>query len=695
MADLTEHITAQDELDSLADTAPVDILIVDDLPEKLIIYQSILEELGQNLITVRSGEEALKMVLQHEFAVILLDVNMPGMDGFETASLIRKRKKSAHTPIIFLTAFTDDVHAAQGYASGAVDYLPTPVVPEILKTKVKVFIELSQMRRKSALQAEERALRRAAEESARRSDFLVRVSEILPTSHSHTEIVQALVALPIPHLADVGMVWLADEPNRLDWAYEPEKRGEALDVKDLPWLKDAIDNVILSGHLSFINRMPAAFQPAELRYLQAALVLPLTVQGTARGVLILARNQQDAFPPNDIALASVLAERASIALENAMLFEQIQEADRRKDEFLGMLAHELRNPLGPIRNAVHLLKVIGAKEERSEELHNIIDRQVTHMSRLIDDLLDATRLARGQVLLRKERCDLSQIVRQTAEDYRTVFEGSGLHLEIDVSAEPVFVEGDMTRLVQMVGNLLHNAHKFTLTGGLVTVRLTQEKGAANIIVTDEGIGIDAKILPYVFDVFRQAEQGLDRTRGGLGLGLALVKGLVGLHDGQAIAHSDGPGKGASFTISLPITDMAAKKKKEVVEKPRSGREKYRILVIEDNRDTAESARMLLTLEGYDVKTAYNGSSGIETAKSFKPQVVLCDIGLPGMDGYQIARTIRNDPQLSGAYVIALTGYGRDEDQRQAREAGFDMHMTKPIDFSQLRHALGQIPARAS
>ena len=251
----------------------VNILIVDDLPENQMVYRSILEESGQNLMTARSGEDALKLVLQHEFAVILLDVNMPGMNGFEIATLIRSRKKSSRTPIIFLTAFTDEVRMAQGYASGAVDYLPTPVVPEIFKAKVRVFIELSQMRRQAASQAEERARRTAAE-----------------------------------------------------------------------------------------------------------------------------------------------------------------EADRRKDEFLGMLAHELRNPLGPILNAAHLLRRIAAGEPRLEEVGGIVDRQVKHMTRLIDDLLDATRLAHGKVLLKKERCDLAQIVRQTAEDYRSIFDASGQQLEIDVPA---------------------------------------------------------------------------------------------------------------------------------------------------------------------------------------------------------------------------------------------------------------------
>lgn len=518
---------------ALTGSERVNILAVDDLPQNRVVYESILEPLGHHLFIVGSGEEALKLLLKHEFAVILLDVNMPGMDGFETALLIRNRKKSARTPIIFLTAFADEMRIAQGYASGAVDYLPAPVVPEVLQAKVKVFVEMFQMRRQAALQAEEHAMRKAAEEAA-----------------------------------------------------------------------------------------------------------------------------------------------------------------RHKDEFLGMLAHELRNPLGPICNAVQLLNMIGPKEPRLMELNDIIDRQAKHMARLIDDLLDATRLAHGKVLLRKERCNLSEIVRRTAEDYRHIFEANNLQLIIDVPLTPLWVNGDPTRLVQLVGNLLHNAHKFTNAGGHVTVRLEHEKSRhiGRISVSDTGIGIDAKVLPYVFDVFRQADQELDRSRGGLGLGLALVKGLTELHGGEVSASSNGLGEGAEFTLRLPLESAAAELPvTQTITIPEG--EKYRILLIEDNQDTAESTRMLLNLEGYNVKTVGTGPAGLEAARQFHPQVVLCDIGLPGMDGYQIVRSIRQDESLASAYVIALTGYGRDQDQRQAFDAGFDLHLTKPIDYTSLRRTLAELPKR--
>jgi signal transduction histidine kinase/CheY-like chemotaxis protein len=693
---------------------PVKILVVDDLPEKLLAYRTLLEELGQHLITAASGEEALRLVLKHDFAVILLDVNLPGIDGFETAALIRQRKKSARTPIIFLTAFTDEMYAAQGYASGAVDYLPTPVVPEVLQAKVRVFIELYQMRRQAALQAEERAKRTAAEESARRSAFLAMASELFNRSQRPEDITRFLVEHTVPYLADMSLLWLDDANGgspRAEMAWmdaDGKIHSEPLpSLAAFPWFMKAVQRSAASGRFQLLPTLPAPAFVADdtislkIRQvftwprMESALLVPLSFRGQKRGMLAMVRRKrmENPYPPGDVSLATDLVSRASVALENAMLIEQVQEADRRKDEFLGMLAHELRNPLGPIRNATQLLQRINPQEPRVNELRDIIDRQVIHMVRLIDDLLDATRLAHGKILLRQERCELNRLVQQTVSDYHSIFDASGVNLIVEVPSAPVWMEGDPTRLVQSIGNLLHNAHKFTNPGGEVSVRLLWQKGqpAATISVRDNGIGIDAKMLPCIFDVFRQAEQGLDRSRGGLGLGLALVQGLVKLHGGSVVVASEGQGKGAEFTLSLPVVESPEVPIIADAIVPIPEGKKYRILVIEDNSDMAESARLLLSGEGYDVRTAHNGSEGLEIARAFQPEVILCDIGLPGMDGYQVARSIRQDLRLASAYVIALTGYGRDEDQRQAQEAGFDMHMIKPIDYNNLRRTLAHLP----
>jgi CheY-like chemotaxis protein len=656
------------------------ILLVDDRPANLLVYRTILEELGQTLMTANSGEEALKLVLRHDFAVILLDVNMPTLNGFDTAALIRKRRKSAATPIIFLTAFNDETNIAQGYASGAVDFMPTPVVPEVLKAKVRVFIELSQMRRQAALQAEERARREAAEVAARDFAFLAQVSEGLARSQSPAEFMKTLVALPVPHLADAALVWFrADRPaDAIEW-FSADAAIQA-SPEALTRLEPEVGRVLDDGR----PRVMTDYMGGAMAYAQ---ILPLIVQGEILGVVVLGTRASHAEVSP---LAIDLAHRASVVLENVMLMERIREADRRKDEFLGMLAHELRNPLAPIINCLQLQKMIDPADPRMGSIRETMDRQARHMGRLIDDLLDATRLAHGKILLRKERCNLNTVVKQTVEDYRNVIDASGLELDIDLPGDTIWVDGDPTRLVQAIGNLLHNAHKFSNPGGKVTVRLdTAEDGVtARVGVIDTGIGIERSMLSHVFDVFRQAEQGLDRSRGGLGLGLALVRGLTQLHGGEVQAFSAGLGEGAEFTITLPVADYAGATP-ALAAGTMSGGEKHRILVIEDNRDAADSIRMLLQHDGHDVNIAYTAQQGLERARDYQPDVIFCDIGLPVIDGYQVIQTIRQDGKLKDIFVVALTGYGREEDQKRAADAGFDMHLTKPIDYATLLKALGE------
>jgi PAS domain S-box-containing protein len=375
---------------------------------------------------------------------------------------------------------------------------------------------------------------------------------------------------------------------------------------------------------------------------------------------------------------------------------QLAEADRRKDEFLAMLGHELRNPLGPIRNAVQVLRLRGSADPVAQQSRDMIDRQATHMTRLIDDLLDVSRIAHGKVSLRKEVLDLVKVVRATAQDYRSGLEAAGLTLDLQLPDQPLWVRGDPTRLAQIVGNLLHNASKFTDPGGCVTVRVTraESEDTAVIAVRDTGIGMDRETLAEVFETFHQAENGRDRSRGGLGLGLALVKGLVTLHDGSVHAASEGPRHGSEITIRLPM--HRAPEPRKPTSRPSAIAERtYRILVIEDNSDAAESMKMLLGMVGHRVETAYTGANGVEAARAFHPQVVLCDIGLPGgMDGYAVARALRQEPALASAHLIALTGYAQEDDQRCAREAGFNQHMTKPVDFVELQTVLASLPMRS-
>jgi DNA-binding response OmpR family regulator len=360
--------------------------------------------------------------------------------------------------------------------------------------------------------------------------------------------------------------------------------------------------------------------------------------------------------------------------------EALREANRKKDEFLSMLAHELRNPLAPLTYGIHILGLPGTSSEVIARTRETLTRQVRHMTRIVDDLLDVSRITRGKLSLERQRVDLVPLVRQAAEDRRGTLDAEGIVLELDLPAVSIWAMADSTRVTQLLDNLLDNARKFTPRDGRVTVRLTQNAAAtdASIVVRDTGIGIEPALLPQVFDTFSQAEQSLDRSHGGLGLGLAVAKGLVELHGGTIAAASNGKGNGAEFTIRIPTEATAAPVEvAPVVDIPAT--KPLRVLIVEDNVDSAHILKTLLEYHGYQVSVAYNGPAGVSAAKSERPDVVLCDIGLPGMDGYAVAGELRQSPETVSAHLIAVTGYGRDSDKRKALESGFDMHLVKPVN----------------
>jgi signal transduction histidine kinase len=438
--------------------------------------------------------------------------------------------------------------------------------------------------------------------------------------------------------------------------------------------------------------------PGYTMGLDHVLILPLLARGRTLGALTLVlgpSGRRHGFV--DLALADDLAGRAAIALDNTRLYEDIQEANRRKNDFLAMLAHELRNPLAPIRNSVQVLHLLDLQNPQLVQARGMIDRQVTHLARLIEDLLDMSRLSRGRIVLRKVRLNLVQLIRATLDDYRRILETAGLMLELDLPEYPLFTHGDSTRLTQVLGNVLHNASKFTDAGGKVSVqvRRSEEGGRALISVRDTGIGIEPTMLSRIFETFSQADNSLHRSRGGLGLGLALVKGLVDLHGGEVNAFSEGLGQGVEIVIRLPLA-CSSEAPWPSHSADTEGGCSHRILVIEDNVDAAESMRMLLKLAGHQVEVAFQGGTGIQAARTFKPDVVLCDIGLPGsLDGYGVAKEFRRESEFDGVYLIASTGYGQEEDQKRCREAGFDAHLIKPVDFTQLQRLLSSLPARIS
>ncbi len=372
--------------------------------------------------------------------------------------------------------------------------------------------------------------------------------------------------------------------------------------------------------------------------------------------------------------------------------QALQEADRRKDEFLAMLAHELRNPLAPIRNAVEVLKRLAFPNSKLQWAREVIDRQVSHITRLVDDLLDISRIIRGKIMLQKVPVELATIIDQAVESTRSLIESQQHRLEVSLPAPPVRLEGDSVRLTQILSNLLNNAAKYTEKGGHIWLE-AQVKGNTLVLrVRDNGAGIPDTLLPYVFDLFTQAERTLDRSQGGLGIGLTLVRNLVELHGGRIEAKSAGPGKGAEFTVYLPgvleaAADMSPEVDGEAASKPATG---ARILVVDDNVDVAESMAVLLELEGHRVQTVYTAHAALETARTFRPEVVLLDIGLPGMDGYEVAKRLRTFPETRKVLLIALTGYGREEDRARSKAAGFDQHLVKPVEPETLNELIATL-----
>ena len=386
---------------------------------------------------------------------------------------------------------------------------------------------------------------------------------------------------------------------------------------------------------------------------------------------------------------------------------QLAEADHRKDEFLAMLAHELRNPLAPIRNAVQVLRLVGSPDPAAQRQKEIIDRQVAHMARLLDDLLDVSRITRGKIKLRKERLDLRAVIESAIDISRPATGEHGLELHAALPAEPLWVAGDLTRLEQILRNLITNAIKYTERGGRIWVEAQLENHtappAAVVRVRDTGVGIPREILPRIFDLFAQADQSLDRSQGGLGIGLTLVRRLVELHGGCVEAASDGPGCGSQFLIRLPLLDAdiaasgaaplpaAFERPGDLLEPHRNGNDHrtLKVLLVDDNVDSVQSLTELLRIWGYPVRVAYDGAAALELAASYQPDIVLLDIGLPGMNGYEVAGKLRELDFMRRAVLVALTGYGQAEDRRKSRDAGFDRHFTKPINLQELRVLLGQ------
>jgi len=507
----------------------VSILVVDDRADKLLAYEVMLAELNQDIVCARSGKEALRHLLQRDFAAILLDVNMPGLDGFETAALIRQRQRSETTPIIFVSAVNDTVsHISRGYSLGAVDYILTPVVPDILRAKIAVFVELFKKTEQIKRQAEERA-------------NLIR-----------------------------------------EQAKAERARAEA--------------------------------------------------------------------------------ERASAA----------------KDRFLAMLSHELRTPLTPVLASVFCLEQENNLSEGLRESLQLIRRNVELEARLIDDLLDLTRISKGKVQLSFEIVDAHRLLRNALEICQSEIEQKKLELRTEFEANKVYLQADPARLQQIFWNLIKNAVKFTPNGGKLSVRTTNNgEGQFCVEVEDSGCGIDSELLPKVFHAF---EQGARTQLGGLGLGLAISKALVEAHHGLINAQSDGRNQGARFTTLFPTCERNTTPKPNDAPRSTSERRSVRLLLVEDHEDTNRSLTRLLRRRGYDVYPAYDVRSALDLAATKQFDVLVSDIGLPDGSGTDLLKALRAKGEVLG---IALSGYGMEEDVRRSRDVGFSHHLVKPVDLNKL------------
>jgi signal transduction histidine kinase len=638
----------------MASELPVDILLVDDNVENLVALQAILEHPGQRLVTATSGRDALRALLRQDFAVVLLDVNMPLVDGFETAALIRDRPRSRHTPIIFVTAFGEDEHLARAYALGAVDFIRTPVVPEILRAKISVFVELF----------------RKSEEIARQSGFLHRRAEQL---HRLTD---AALAVTAAGSID-GILAVTTQQAR-----------------DILHVRGAAAAVTLGGRR---RHQSQTGEELSQRHVAMPTAWLLGADGTSVGWLRVWGTQEGAFSSEDDAVLRQLAHMASIAIQNSVFAEE-REANAFKDEFLATVSHELRTPLSAIVTWARLLRDRTLDGPAMVRGLDVIERNARAQTRLVDDLLDMSRIMTGKMSLDPRPVDVRPLIASVLESNRAEAETRKVELSWLEPASATVVLADPDRLQQILGNLLTNAMKFTPRGGRIDVLLIEHGQDAEIRVHDTGSGIDPTFLPHVFDRFRQADSTTTRAHRGLGLGLAIVRQLVELHGGSVHAESPGEGRGAAFSVRIPKALPAAAPggtrpqlhAEDVREPPAlTG---MRLLLVEDEQDAREALTLLLVRAGAQVRGTPTVQGARLVLEQWIPDAVVSDIGLPGEDGYALLPTIKALETRSGRPLptIALTAYARPQDRARATASGFTRYIVKPVDADDLLATLAEL-----
>jgi signal transduction histidine kinase len=649
---------------------PVKLLLVDDIDDNLVALEALLRQPDLEIHTARSGNEALELLLLHDFALAILDVQMPEMDGFGLAELMRGTERTRRIPIIFVTA---GQHGPQrifdGYEAGAVDFLTKPIDPRILRHKVDTFIEL--FRHRQQLAAQLNVLREAEELRSRVRALEEQRYQLLSTVFRHVPVCLALVRghPPVVEFCNAAFEKLAGGGVLV---------GRLLSAP-LPELAAIADSPLDpgNGNGDVKPRVERALRIGERDY--DVVFQPL---GSA--------------PHDGDAVAVVAFDVTDLARAR----READVANRAKDEFLAMLGHELRNPLAPIVTALHLMRIkCGdlASEERA-----IIDRQVRHMVRLVDDLLDVSRITRGKLDLTFEPVTLAEIVAKAVETAEPLVVKRKHRLET-VVPEELKLMADPVRLAQVILNLLTNAARYTEPGGVIRVVARAETFPATgerivLDVIDNGIGIRPEMLGSIFKLFVQEEQDISRAQGGLGLGLAIARSFALLHGGELSAHSDGHGKGSVFTLRLPPLGAADSPGQpqadsggaQQVTDGSLARQSRRVLVVDDNRDVATMFASALTQLGHTTEVAYDAAGAMTAARRFLPEIGVLDVGLPGTDGLALARDLKRMPGLETLKLIAVSGYGQAADRSRSLAAGMDEHLVKPVAIERLDAAIARL-----
>ena len=674
------------------------IVLADDNTDMRAYVRDLLAQ-HYSIEAVADGAAALDAIRARRPDLVLTDVMMPRLDGFGVLKALRTDEALRDIPVILLSARAGEESRIEGLDAGADDYLIKPFSARELLARVGALLELTRIRR----------------EETRVREILGDVSQALVAAQLDLErVVQAATdaateltgaafgaffynvqdergeSYTLHTLSGAPREAFAQYPNpRNTGVFGPTFRGEGV-VRSADITADP-----RYGHNEPHQGMPEGHLPVR-----SYLAVPvMTAAGEVIGGLFFGHPECGRFDERAERLVVAIAAQAAVAFDNARLHRaaqrelaqrkrmeiELSEADRRKDEFLAMLAHELRNPLAPIGNASEILSRMLGENPRAQVAVGMIRRQTLQLTRLVDDLLDVSRITQGRIHLRQQPADIAKVVAQAVETVEPLLREKRQELSVTASgSQQLCVNGDFARLVQCVSNVLSNAIKYTDPGGEIRIRTRAHASSAIIEIVDTGAGLPPELLPRVFDLFVQGDRTLDRAQGGLGIGLAVVKRLIEMHDGEVTARSPGPGEGSTFEIRLPLLDRAPATGTESAEVRTSS---LRVLIVDDNRDSADSLAMLLDMQGHVTQAVYSGKEALDRIGPFRPDVALLDLGLPEMDGYEVARRLRAERRLDGIRIVALTGYGQTDDRERTRAAGFDDHLVKPVDLAALERAL--------